>query len=287
MKSALSGVFTAMVTPFDSAQSVDLRWMRQHLEFLRLGGVDGIVSCGTNGEGHSLSLSERCAIVDFLCAHRKKLKLIVSAGFPSLTETLEFAQFCDSRRVDALLITPPYFDPQPSEDGLAAWFEYLAQRVRTPIFLYNIPQMTGIVITPSLWRRLSRFTQIIGVKDSTGDIASTRAFIESAPNKLIFVGHDKCSAAALHSGASGVITGLSNVFPAQVVQIWRDFRSGKSADQSQELVSALMDAFDGLPPRAATKYALHLCGMPRTHVRPPAIELTPQQEETLRKRLTV
>ncbi len=131
LKRKLSGVYTAIVTPFDRAGKVDLRWMRYHLAFLKRSGVHGIVACGTNGEGHSLSQEERRTIVEFFCKYGKDLKLIVSAGFPSLTETVDFARFCDKCAVDGLLVTPPYFDPHPSEDGLAAWFEHLATHTKT------------------------------------------------------------------------------------------------------------------------------------------------------------
>ena len=92
-RSRLSGVYAAVVTPFDRGQRVDLDWMTQHITFVRRAGIHGIVVCGTNGEGQWLSAAERRAIVEHVSIHKKSLRLIAGAGFNSLTETAEFAAF--------------------------------------------------------------------------------------------------------------------------------------------------------------------------------------------------
>lgn len=286
-RARITGVYTAVVTPFDSRDRVDFKWMARHLEFQQMSGVDGVVVCGTNGEGLSLSQKERRSIVEFVHKRWPRLKLIVGGSFPSVGETIEFGQFCDRLRVEALLILPPYFDRTASADGLAEYFRRVAARVRTPIILYNIPHLSGVPITSGLLSRLRKVRSIIGIKDSTGDLDSVRTFVRDNPNLCILNGHDIAAAEALAAGASGLISGLSNVFPAQVVDIWRAHQKGRPTAEAQAAVAALVAAFDGLPQRAASKYALQFLGMPETRVRPPAVELTNQQKDLLRSRLSI
>lgn len=285
-KSKLPGVHVAIVTPFDRNQRVDLKWMSLHLAFLRQAGTHGVVVCGTNGEGQWLSAAERRTIVKHVSEHKRGLRLIVGAGFPSLTETAEFAAFCDYYPVDALLITPPYFDHRASEQGVTRFYRFVERRTKTPLLLYNIPQFTGLTITHQMLRELSKSGNIAGVKDSTGDPDSTRAFIEAFPRLTVFTGNDLRSLQGLRDGAAGVISGLANVFPAQVAAIWTAFKKGRG-DEEQQLAAALSDALRGFPARAATKYALRLCGMPETFVRPPEVELTEEDKAELRARLNV
>ena len=215
-RSRLSGVYAAVVTPFDRGQRVDLDWMTQHITFVRRAGIHGIVVCGTNGEGQWLSAAERRAIVEHVCTHKKSLRLIAGAGFNSLTETAGFAAFCDDYPVDALLIPPPCFDHAASGAGIVNFYRFVAERTSTPIILYNIPQLTGLPITHEMLRELAKVNNIRGVKDSTGDPASTRAFISAFPRLAVFTGHDDCSLQGLRDGAAGMISGLANVFPSQV-----------------------------------------------------------------------
>ena len=284
-KARLAGVYAAVVTPFDRKQNIDFKWMTQHLAFLRNQGVDGIVVCGTNGEGTSLSVEERKRVVEHAFEKKQNLKLIVGAGFLSMTETAGFARFCDGFKPDALLVLPPFFDRSASVQGIADYYHYVADNCRTPILLYNIPQFSGVTITHSLLHRLAGVKNIIGVKDSTGDAASTCSFIKTFPDKLVFTGNDHRMAEGLRDGAVGCISGHANVFAAQVVQVWRDFKKGADTADAQFGLSALADQFDELPARAATKYALHLCGLPRTFVRPPEVELTDEQKAILTERL--
>ena len=283
-RSRLSGVYAAVVTPFDRGQRVDLNWMTQHITFVRRAGIHGIVVCGTNGEGQWLSAAERRAIVEHVSIHKKSLRLIAGAGFNSLTETAGFAAFCDDYPVDALLIPPPCFDHAASGAGIVNFYRFVAERTSTPIVLYNIPQLTGLPITHEMLRELAKVNNIRGVKDSTGDPASTRAFISAFPRLAVFTGHDDCSLQGLRDGAAGMISGLANVFPSQVMDVWNAFSRG-GGDREQQFVSALREALQGFPQRAASKYALHLCGMPETRVRPPEVELTPEQKARLTARL--
>lgn len=284
-KQKLTGVYTAVVTPFDSKQRVDLHWMRAHLAFQRNAGVDGVVVCGTNGEGQSLSAAERRNIVEFTCQSRGNLRVIVGAGFNSLTETIDFARFCEDQPVEALLVLPPFFDRGAPEPGIIRFFHILADRIRLPIILYNIPQYTGVHISVRMVKELSSMPTIVGVKDSTGDPESLALYVCEFPKLSIFCGADTLALQALKAGASGLITGLGNVFPSEIVRLWMAFQRAEDAQEAQTLVRALVDAFQGLPARAATKYALHLCGLGQTYVRPPEIELTDVQKAQLTKRL--
>jgi len=281
----LGGVYTAVVTPFDSHLNVDTGWMRRHLLFQQQAGVDGVVVCGTNGEGHALSLAERRSIVEHAARHKGRMRLIAGGGFPALPDAVEFSRICSGCGVDALLVFPPHFTRQTDEAGLAGWYAYLADRTRLPIILYHIPQFTGVPITPGLIRRLSQHGNIAGVKDSSGNVPGTETFAREFPKMELFVGSDSHILQSLQAGATGVISGIANVFPKEVVDIWRTFRRGEDAFQTQTLVTALDTLFDGLPARAATKYALHLLGMPATHIRPPELELTKEQKILLTRRL--
>lgn len=282
----LQGVFTAVVTPFDSRQNLDLRWMERHLAFQRASGVDGIVICGTNGEGHSLSLTEKRRLIEFTRKHRGRLRLIVATGTSSLAECIELSHAARKAGAEALLVPPPFFDHTASEEGVIEYFRRVANSSAVPVILYNIPWRTGIPVTPSILRALKGHRRIIGVKDSSGDLEVTRELVTSFPRLQIFCGTDTQHLPALRLGCAGLISGVANVFPDAVVQVWKAHRERRGdAETRQEIVTALTRVFEGLPPRAATKYALELAGMPRTFVRPPAVELTDRQKDLLRSRL--
>ncbi len=281
----LSGVFTAVVTPFDAGQNIDLQWMRRHLAFQREAGVDGVVVCGTNGEGQSLSFDERCRLIEFVRKNRGGLRVIAATGSNSLAETVQLNRRCARAGVDAALVLPPYFDRSVSEESIARYFTAVADRSSLPIILYNIPALTGIPVAAGILRRVHRHKRIVGMKDSAGDPDATRALIREFPKLSFFCGDDRCHLQALQDGASGLISGHANVFPFAVVDLWRAFSGGEDAAAKQQSLRALVSVFEGLPARAATKYALELAGMPRCYVRPPADELTHDQRELLRARL--
>ncbi len=282
----LQGVYTAIVTPFDTRQNLDFRWLQRHLAFQRASGVDGIVVCGTNGEGHSLSLTEKRRLIEFVRKNRGRLRLIVATGTSSLAECIELSHAARKAGAEALLVPPPFFDHTASEEGIVEYFRRVANASAVPVILYNIPWRTGIPVTSSILRALRGHRRIIAVKDSSGDLDVTRELVSSFPRLQIFCGTDTQHLPALRLGCAGVISGVANVFPDAVVQVWKAHRERRGdAETRQEILTALHRVFEGLPPRAATKYALELAGMPPTHVRPPAVELTPQQKELLRSRL--
>src|SRR5579871_4341095 len=173
----LTGLSTAIVTPFDAQGDLRLEHMPALLEFQRSAGVDGVVVCGTNGEGASLSVSERKRTLETVLEHRKELLVIAGTGAASVTDAVELTRHAGEAGADATLVLPPIFFKNPTAQGLADYFRRTLDAADLPALLYNIPQFSAVTITDELIALLADHPNLSGVKDSTGDWNSTSHFI--------------------------------------------------------------------------------------------------------------
>src|SRR5579859_151575 len=146
----LHGLLTAIVTPCAPHGKLALEHMPALLDFQRQAGIDGVVVCGTNGEGPSLSVSERMRTLEAVMAHRGVLQVIAATGAASLWDTIELTQHAARVGADAALVLPPFFFKQPPAQGLADWFAPVLEAADLPILLYNIPQQSAVAISDEL-----------------------------------------------------------------------------------------------------------------------------------------
>lgn len=285
----LRGVFAPIVTPFrGDGTTIDYAWIPYHLAFLQERGLDGVVPMGTTGEGTSLSVNERKALLETVMARRGKLRVVAGVGTPSLTETIDLTRHAFASGVDSVLVLPPYYWRSVSDEGLAAYYRTLCDRALQPgqkIMLYHIPQISGVPITLSLLDALmeTHAECILGLKDSTGNPNSLVQYVRRYPQLRVFVGSDRLVGFAYQIGAAGSITACANLVPEAIQRIRQLAERGEDFEEAQEALTALRDLLQEFQPiQAAIKALLtRLIRLPAAYVRPPLTNLSPHQQFTL------
>jgi 4-hydroxy-tetrahydrodipicolinate synthase len=279
------GTVPALATPFTAGgATVDLELLDAHVAWLADRGVRTVSPLGTTGEGPSLSLAERKAVIARLAAHPAGVRLVPGTGCTALPETIELTRFAVEQGAAACLLAPPwYYDATPA--GTTRYFAGVLDALpdEARVLAYHIPAVTGVPIADETIRELSARpgARIAGAKDSTGDIEHSAHWIREFPELAIFPGSDALAARVAELGAAGTITLLGNVFPEELDAI----RAGDEVDGRQHFLSAVLALVGDYPRHAAVKFLLHLVsGIPRGAVRPPLEELTRDQEAELEAR---
>lgn len=251
-----------------------LEWQRHH-------GVQGVVVCGTTGEGASLSVDERKCAIATVRQYADELKVIVGTGCANLPETVGLSRFAQQEGCDAILVIPPFYYKTVPEEGLMAYFMRLLDSVDIPTLLYNYPALAGVSITPSTVENLLDYPHLLGVKDSAGDWETLLAFLLRLPRMQIFTGAENLLADALASGAAGCISGLASALPELMVDIYTALRRGKDTTASNDRLSSVLEVVGSVPFIPAIKRICEWRGLPKMWVRPPLCDLTAQQGDAL------
>jgi len=277
----IEGTLPALLTPFTAAGEVDLHALDLHLDWLHERGVRTVSPLGTTGEGPSLSLEERKAVIERVARHRSGMAFVPGTGCTALPDTVELSAFALDQGAQAVLVAPPTFFP-PSEDGVLRYYAALLAALpdSAAVLLYHIPQNTRIPITDRMLRELP----VAGVKDSSSDREHLLPWVREFGERLDIVdGSDDLVAAHHAAGGRATITLLANVVPEELDGI----RAGDDAERRQRRLSALREAVSAVPRHAAVKYVLHLLtGLPASGVRPPLDDLTAAQRVEVQQRLS-
>jgi 4-hydroxy-tetrahydrodipicolinate synthase len=264
---------------FDDAMNKD------YLAFVAEGGADGALALGTTGEFASFSIKERKLILESFVRHKGKLSIICQVGAANLPETLELLEHAAVTAADAALVLPPYYYKNVSLDGVASFFEPILNAARIPVLLYNIPQMSGVPITPELLRRLSGNARLYGMKDSFNKADQLVSNIKEFPKLKILTGVPQNIAADLAAGGGGALTGNGSVFLHETRAVFDASAKGGDTQAAQKRLNeagAVLGGYEGIP---AAKYALSLLGLPESAVRPPFTTLSPEKKKELAGRL--
>ena len=287
----LAGVYAAAVTPLrDSA--LDLDSVPPLLSFLASRGCHGAVLFGTTGEGPSFSPAEREALMR--CAREARaalpgFRLIAGTGTPSLSETIDLTKLAFELGFDGVLVVPPYYFRNATDNGLFLWFHELIQKaVPSDGFLlgYHFPRVAGIGFSLDLLKRLkdSFPTQFAGLKDSSHDADLARSLGERFGADLaVFTGTDSYLELAMQNKAAGCITAPANILSPDLREVWEAMNAGTTSDEAQRRVKEQRDILDKYPPFPPTLKALlhRRHGLPRWSVRAPLESLPGDLEEQL------
>jgi 4-hydroxy-tetrahydrodipicolinate synthase len=288
---SLAGAFPAIVTPFTrGGRQVDFDWIGGHLAYLRRRGADGVLALGTNGEGPSLSLVERRLVVDAVLRQRPDpgLAVMVGSGCAALPETVELSNYALERGADGLLIVPPFYFKNISDEGLLAYYESVLAELPAGarVFLYNIPQISGVPIThPVLDGLLHSFPdRLAGLKDTSGKLPILQAYLESYPSLSVFTGSDGLAAEGCRLGAVGCISAVANVFP-DLMAAPATARSQQEREAAQAAIDRVRALVHDYPTPSVLKHLLRIVArLPQTYVRPPLRDLTPEEAAELERR---
>ena len=203
----LNGLLPAILTPLDLQGNLALEHFPTLLDFQRRAGMNGVVVCGTNGEGTSLSVAERKQTLETAIAHRGEFLIVAGTGAASVKDAVELTRHAAEVGADAALVLPPFFFKNPTAEGLAAYFRPVLDAADLPILLYNIPQFSAVAITDELLSLLADHPNLSGVKDSAGDWPRTQEFITRFPHLRIFAGSDRLASRCYAHGGAGCVSG--------------------------------------------------------------------------------
>lgn len=249
MKDALyGGVNAAVLTAMKPDLSIDLDLMAAHCRWLLAQGCNGLGVLGTTGEANSLGLQERIALMEGLVERGlPAARMLPGCGVPAITDTVQMARRAGELGVRGVLVLPPFFYKNPSEDGLFAYYSEVAQRIggAVQIYFYHFPAQSAVPITVPLIERLLRAHPgaFRGLKDSTGDWSNTKGYIDAfaADGFEVYCGDDGHLLQTLRAGGAGSISAASNVSVAQNALVYAGW-DGAGADEAQRTLSALRAA---------------------------------------------
>ncbi len=265
MKQNITGVLTAVVTTFD-AQGAFHPAAQRHQVRRQLSAGNGIFCGGTNGEFFVLNEREKLAVTE-TCVDEVagRAPVVAHIGEISTRETIRLGRQVARLGVDAVSAITPWFVPLKQEE-LIAHYRQVADALETPLFLYNIPARTGNTLQPETVRALAAHPNIIGIKDSAGSYDSLSGFLQATQgveNFNVLNGPDSLIHQGFVDGCSACISGLANVAPQAINDIWRHFQAGdlETSRQAQENVTGLRtDLYNVAFSPAAVKKALALMG---------------------------
>jgi 4-hydroxy-tetrahydrodipicolinate synthase len=289
---SLSGVYAAAITPLLADQTVAIDDVIKLMDYLARRGCHGVLLLGTTGEGPSFSRGERLELWKAALAIRKthpKFHLLAGTGTPSLDETIDLTRLAFDLGMDGVIVLPPYFYRNVTEEGLFAWYNQVLLKAVPAggfLFAYHIPQITGITLSLDLFARLKDAfpERFAGIKDSSGDRDHARHLGERFGKELcVFSGNDRLFNLALKHQASGCITYLANIRSQDLRLVWDAHERNEEDLEAQARLEAARMILDKYPPAAASlKVVAHrLYHFRRWAVRPPLIPLSEENEESL------
>jgi 4-hydroxy-tetrahydrodipicolinate synthase len=282
------GAYTALVTPFRN-DAIDVEAFERLIESQIDGGVNGIVPIGTTGESPTLAPAERHQVIELAVrVARKRCAVIVGTGSNSTREAIAHTREAEELGADGALLVAPYYN-KPSQEGLFQHFAAIAEATALPLVLYNIPGRCAIDVGADTVARLAeRCANIVAIKEASGSVDRVSELARRLPSEFsILSGDDSLTLAFLAVGAVGVVSVVSNLFPAQISQLVRLFLEGKVAE-ARQLHQKFYRLFKDLfiePNPVPAKTALSWRGAMSAEVRLPLCAMSPANEERLRKTL--
>ncbi len=272
-----TGAGVAIVTPFKANGEVNFEKLAELIDFQIENGTDSIIICGTTGESSTLSHEEHLACIRFTVEHVNKRVPVIAGTGSNCTETaIYLSTKAEKYGADGLLLVTPYYN-KTTQKGLIAHFTDIANAVKIPVILYNVPSRTGCNILPETAAYLAKNVEnIVGLKDATGNMAQTMQTVLLSEGKLdIYSGNDDQIVPILSVGGKGVISVLSNIAPRQTHDIVAKYLDG-DREGSMELqlkylpvCNALFCEVNPIP----VKRAMNLMGMEVGSLRRPLVEM--------------
>lgn len=286
------GIITPIVTPFnrDKEQSINYEAVEQLINHLIKKGVNGIFILGSNGEFHVIDENEKIAFakkVIEIVDHR--LPVFVGTGACSTKETVRLSQKMEEIGADALSVITPYFI-KPTEEELFKHFEEVANSVKIPIVLYNIPKATGCNIPKEVVARLATIDNVKAIKDSSGNEDNLKGYIEAASgtNLKVLMGSDSKITIGYSLGATGAIAGTSNVITDVLVNLNKALKTNdmETAKVLQADIDVLREVLKYGTVPSVIKRAIELANIAEVGpARKPVRETTPEVDEKIKEML--
>ena len=292
---SIRGIIPPLITPLRSFEELDARGLEQLVAHLLGGGVNGVFVLGTTGEASSLSMRRKQELIE-------RVERLLSGSVPllvgvldnALETALELAWWAADHGAEAVIVAPPCYLSIGQEE-VVSWYEEFAARAPLPLLLYNMPECTRIWMEPETIRRLTQHENIIGIKDSSGDLVYFRRVLgmvrRERPEWAVLMGPEELLAEALVAGADGGTPGGANLAPALFRQLY-DAHAQQRADELavlRSLVAVLAELYALGGPNTGylrvLKAALEDCGLCSGVLAPPLVPLEQNERAEIRRRL--
>src|ERR1700722_5691727 len=283
----LHGIIPPVVTPFTAEEELDLPRLKSHIDFMLAKGVHGIFVLGTTGEFYALDEREKQEVVAAAVAHvNGRSPVFVGTGAETTREVIRLTRMAERESASGVSVITPYFI-NPMQAELFDHFRRVAESTQIPVVLYNNPATCGgLSIDPETVARLSEISNIIGIKDSSGDLQNTIEIIRSTPREKFSVlnGRDTLILAALSFGAQGAIPASCNIAPELCVGIYNSFTKGdlSAAREFQSRLHPIRMAMSLGTGNGAIKEALAVLGRPCGPNRSPIAPLPSDKKAKLK-----
>ncbi len=284
------GAGVALVTPFKENRDVNYEKLEELVEEQIALGTDAIIACGTTGEASTMTHEEHLDVIKFVCQVTKKRIPVIAGTGSNCTETAVYlSEEAEKQGADGLLLVSPYYN-KATQNGLKAHFKAVADKVKIPILLYNIPARTGVTIAAETIADLClHVPNIVGVKEASGNFSAIADIMNLTDGRVdLYSGNDDQIVPMLSLGGKGVISVLSNIAPSQTHEICECYfkgdvkRSAALQLAAIPLINALFCEVNPIPVKAA----LNLMGKAAGPMRLPLTEMEPKNQERLREAMT-
>lgn len=278
------GIIPALVTPVDKNEELNEVALRRLVNFVIQGGVHGVFATGSQGEFWAFTAEEKRRIWEVV-KEETAGRVPVYVGTAGLTtqEAIALTRDAELVGVDAVSILTPFFI-SPNQGELYEHFAAIAEATTLPIILYTNPGRTGVSLTPDTVSRLAQIPNIVGIKDSSGDLSLTAEYIRVTPETFsVLMGRDTLIFGGLVYGTKGSIAATGNVVPALVASIYDRFIAGdlNGAKEAQEALAPLRLAFSWGTFPVVIKEALNLMGLDAGPARRPVGPMPDEKREQL------
>lgn len=282
------GSMVALVTPMREDGSVDEQSLAQLVEFHVDNGTDALVVVGTTGESATLDHDEHCVLIRKCVELAKgRLPVIAGTGANSTREAIDLTRCAMEAGADACLLVTPYYN-KPTQEGLYRHFKAVAEAVPVPQILYNVPGRTACDMLNDTVERLASISNIVGIKDATGDMARGKELIERCGDRIdVYSGDDATTLDLMRLGGKGCISVTANVAPADMHRMCEAALDG-DFDTAESLNQKLMPLHKNLFLEAnpiPVKWALYEMGLIPSGIRLPMTMLSEQYHDTVRQSL--
>lgn len=286
-KILFNGVGSAVPTPFDE-NGVNIKELKRFLEFQIENNIDALIVCGTTGESSTMTKDEKIQVIK--CAlevSNRRVPVIAGTGSNNTKDAIEMSKIAENLGVDGVLVVTPYYN-KTTQSGLIAHYKSIAENINIPIILYNVPSRTGVNILPETCLELSKISNIVGIKEASGNISQVAQIANLCRDNLhIYSGNDDQAIPICSLGGLGVISVLSNIEPEYTHNMVWSFLDGKFdiARKMQldaiPLINALFSEVNPIPVKAALNEIGFNFGIPRL----PLVEMNEDKKEALFKEL--
>ena len=285
----ITGIIPPVITPMLANEDLDLPRLRWFLDHLIEAGVHGVFVLGTNSEFYALDEEEKRQVIATAVAHvNKRVPVYAGTGAESTREAVRLTRMAEKEGADGVSVITPYFI-SPNQQEIFDHYRRIAESTSLPVVLYNNPSTCGgLKIDPETVARLAEIPNILGVKDSSGDLQNTQEYIKLVPPRFsVLMGRDTLIFPALMMGARGAVPATGNIAPKLLVEIYERHRKGdiEGSKTAQLRLNPLRIALNYCTPPGAVKAALDLLGMPVGPCRSPISGLASDQKPKMRAAL--